>query len=53
VLPLVAEIDPTGLAIERQLLERNLLPAGSVVVFVSVNADLTRADANFLRIRRI
>jgi pyruvate kinase len=53
VLPLVAELDPTGLAIERQLLERNLLPAGSVVVFVSVNADLTRADANFLRIRRI
>jgi pyruvate kinase len=53
VLPLVAEIDPTGVAIERQLLERNLLPAGAVVVFVSVNADLTRADANFLRISRI
>jgi len=53
VLPLVADLDPTGLAIERQLLERNLLPAGAVVVFVSVNADLTRADANFLRIRRI
>jgi pyruvate kinase len=53
VLPLVADIDPTGLAVERQLLERNLLPAGAVVVFVSVNADLTRADANFLRIRRI
>jgi pyruvate kinase len=53
VLPLVADIDPTGLAIERQLRERNLLPAGAVVVFVSVNADLTRADANFLRIRRI
>jgi pyruvate kinase len=53
VLPLVAELDPTGLAIERQLRERNLLPAGSVVVFLSVNADLTRPDANFLRIRRI
>jgi pyruvate kinase len=53
VLPLVADIDPTGLAIERLLLERNLLPAGAVVVFVSVNADLTRSDANFLRIRRI
>ena len=53
VLPLAADLDPTGLAIERQLLERNLLPAGAVVVFVSVNADLTRADANFLRIRRI
>jgi pyruvate kinase len=53
VLPLVADYDPTGLAIERQLRDRNLLPAGSVVVFVSVNADLTREDANFLRIRRI
>ncbi len=27
--------------------------AGSVVVFVSVNADLTRGDANFMRIRRL
>jgi pyruvate kinase len=53
LLPLVAEYDPTGVAIEQQLRERNLLPAGSVVVFLSVNADLTRSDANFLRIRRI
>ena len=53
VLPLVAEFDSSGLAIERQLRERNLLPAQAVVVFVSVNADLTRSDANFLRIRRI
>ena len=53
VLPLVADYDPTGLAIERTLRDRNLLPAGAVVVFVSVNADLTRADANFLRIRRV
>ena len=28
-----------------------MLTAGSVVVFVSVNADLTRGDANFMRIR--
>ena len=53
VLPLVADYDQTGLAIERQLRDRNLLPAGAVVVFVSVNADLAREDANFLRIRRI
>ena len=53
MLPLVAEFDSTGLTIERQLRERNLLPAQAVVVFVSVNADLTRSDANFLRIRRI
>jgi pyruvate kinase len=51
VLPLVGEHDSVGVAIERQLRERDLLPAGSRVVFVSVNADLTRPDANFLRIR--
>jgi pyruvate kinase len=53
VLPLVGEHDSVGVGIELQLRERNLLPAGSRVVFVSVNADLTRPDANFLRIRRI
>jgi pyruvate kinase len=53
VTPIVAEFDSTGLSIERQVRERNLLPDGSVVVFISVNADLTRPDANFLRIRRV
>ena len=53
LLPLVADYDATGVTVERLLLERNLLPAGALVVFVSVNADLTRSDANFLRIRRI
>jgi pyruvate kinase len=53
VTPLVAEFDTTGLSIERQLRERDALPAGAAVVFLSVNADLTRPDANFLRIRRI
>jgi pyruvate kinase len=53
VLPLVAGYDASGLAVEQQLRERNLLAAGAVVVFVSVNADLTRPDANFLRIRRL
>jgi pyruvate kinase len=53
VLPLVGEHDSVGVGIEYQLRERNLLPAGSRVVFVSVNADLTRPDANFLRIRTI
>jgi pyruvate kinase len=53
VTPLVAEFDTTGLSIERQVRERDLLPAGAAVVFISVNADLTRSDANFLRIRRV
>jgi pyruvate kinase len=53
VTPLVAEFDTTGIFIERHLIDRGLLEAGAVVVFVSVNADLTRPDANFLRIRRL
>ena len=53
VTPLVAEFDTTGIFIERHLIDRGLLEPGCVVVFVSVNADLTRPDANFLRIRRL
>ncbi|HEY8549341.1 MAG TPA: pyruvate kinase [Vicinamibacterales bacterium] len=53
VHPLVAEFDSTGVSAERHLLERGLLRAGDCVVFVSVDADLTRHDANFLRIRRL
>jgi pyruvate kinase len=53
VTPLVAEFDTTGIFIERHLIDRGLLEPGAVVVFVSVNADLTRPDANFLRIRRL
>jgi pyruvate kinase len=47
------EADPSGLAIERHLVERGILQPGSVILFVSVNADLTRGDANFLRIRTV
>lgn len=53
VTPLVAEFDTTGIFIERHLIDRGLLGPADVVVFVSVNADLTRPDANFLRIRRL
>lgn len=48
-----ASLDATGLLVERECQARGLLTAGSVIVFVSVNADLTRGDANFMRIRRI
>ena len=48
-----AGLDATGVLVERELLYAGMLTAGSVVVFVSVNADLTRGDANFMRIRRI
>jgi pyruvate kinase len=45
--------DPSGSDVERHLLERSVLRGGDVIVFVSINADLSRPDANFLRIRRV
>jgi pyruvate kinase len=42
-----------GIEVERYLVECGVLRAGEPIVFVSVNADLTRPDANFLRIRRV
>lgn len=39
--------------LERLLLDRRLVAAGSVVVFISVNPDLTRLDANFLNVQRL
>jgi pyruvate kinase len=37
----------------RELLRRSVVAIGDVAVFVSVNADLTHGDANFLRIIRL
>jgi pyruvate kinase len=45
--------NPGGIEVERDLAERGILRRGETIVFVSVNADLTRTDANFLRIRRV
>jgi pyruvate kinase len=57
VTPLIAdldaEVDASGVRVERELLARGILSPGDVIVFVRVNADLTRPDANFLRIRRL
>jgi pyruvate kinase len=44
---------PGGIEIERDLVERGVLRSGETIVYVSINADLTRPDANFLRIRRV
>jgi pyruvate kinase len=40
-------------ALERLLIERRLVAAGSVVVFISVNPDMTRTDANYLNLQKI
>jgi pyruvate kinase len=41
-----------GTLVGQELVARGLLPRGAAIVLVSVNADLTRADANFLKIQR-
>jgi pyruvate kinase len=38
--------------LKAELLERRLIDAGSVVVFISVSADQDRTDANFLQVRK-
>ena len=45
--------NPEGIDIERHLVQRGVLRSGETIVFVSIAADLTRADANFLRIRKV
>ena len=52
VVPIVVD-DPDTARLERILLDRNILPAGAVVVFVNVTADVSRLDANFVNIQRI
>jgi pyruvate kinase len=57
VTPLTIElgtnIAETEAVVEQHLVSRGILAPGCVIVFVSVNADLTKPDANFLRIRRL
>jgi pyruvate kinase len=57
VTPLCTQIgenvDSAGAKIGQQLVARSLVPAGAVVVLVNISADLTRADANYLKIQRL
>lgn len=39
--------------VEQILIERGLVNAGSVVVFISVSPDLSRSDANYLNVKRV
>jgi pyruvate kinase len=41
-----------GILVGQDLVARGVLPRGAAIVLVSVNPDLTRADANFLKIQR-
>ena len=57
VLPVHTEIgdnvNAAGALVGRQLVARGLVPGGAAVVFVSISADLARADANYLKIQRV
>ncbi len=39
--------------LSRLLRDRNLMPAGSTVVFINVSLDVGRADGNFLNLQRL
>jgi pyruvate kinase len=57
VVPICTDIgenvDATGALVGEQLIVRGLVAAGSAVVFVSISPDLTRSDANYLKIQRL
>ncbi len=56
VIPVPTEIPGEGEAarqIGQELVERGLLQKGTDAVFVSINPDLSRRDANFLKIHRV
>src|SRR5262245_6446824 len=45
--------DSLGTSIGRHLIEGGLVPEGALVVLASISDDLSRVDANYLRIRRL
>ena len=45
--------DAAGTRIGHQLVARGLVRAGASVVLVSVHPDLTRTDANYLKIQQL
>jgi pyruvate kinase len=57
VMPLCTQIgehvDAAGALIGEQLVARGFVAPGAAVVFVNIGADLTRADANYLKIQRL
>jgi pyruvate kinase len=56
VVPLITgiqkDMDTTGTLVREEVRRRQLVPHGCVVVFVSANARLERADANFVNVQR-
>ena len=57
VIPICIEIgenvDDARTRISRELVTRGLVPSGAAVVLVRISPDLTRTDANYLKIQRL
>ena len=47
------DVDSAGMLISQQIVARGLVPAGAAVVLISISPDLTRHDANYLKIQRL
>jgi pyruvate kinase len=47
------DVDAASTLIGQQLVSRGLVETGAQVVFVSINPDLARRDANYLKIQRV
>ena len=52
-LPLGDNLDEASARVGLRLVETGVVAAGATCVFVSINADLSRRDANYLKIHRL
>jgi pyruvate kinase len=46
------DVDTTGTLLKKELSTKGLVPSGSIVVFISANTRLERADQNFVNVQR-
>ena len=46
-------VDSAGTLVSEQLVARGLVARGAAIVLVNISADLTRVDANYLKIQRL
>ena len=52
-MPIGENLDEASARIGEEVVARGLAAAGSAAVFVSISADMTRRDANYLKIHRL
>jgi pyruvate kinase len=52
-MPIGDNLDEASARVGAQLIARAIVPSGSAAVFVSISHDLTRRDANYLKIQRL